>query len=89
MRNVYASWGIYLPTDVLVWLATSWLRLLVYRLQPLYGLMRFLHLVGVAGFFGLLMFVNLRGCGSVSGAKTAAARSPVTCSAGSARRRRR
>ena len=64
MEGVYASWGIYLPTDWLVAVATSGLRLAVYRLQPLYGLMRFLHLVGMAGFFGLLMFVNLRGCGA-------------------------
>jgi len=63
MDGVYASWGIYLPTDFLIWVATSWVRQAVYRLQPLYGLMRFLHLVGTAGFFGLLMFVNLRGCG--------------------------
>lgn len=64
MQGVYASWGIYLPTDLLVWIATSSVRQAVYRLQPLYGLMRFLHLVGTAGFFGLLMFVNLRGCGA-------------------------
>ena len=44
--------GWHLPLSWLAWLATTDLRLWVYEQRALYGVMRFLHLTGMAGFVG-------------------------------------
>lgn len=51
MENAYGI-GWHLPLNWLAQLATTDLRLWIYGQRALYGVMRFLHLVGVAGFAG-------------------------------------
>ena len=60
MEGSYGHGGPMLPLAWLTWLATSEARMWVYGLRPLYGALRFLHLVGAAGFVGALMLVELR-----------------------------
>ena len=51
MESAYGA-GWHLPLSWLALLATTDLRLWIYDHRALYGVMRFLHLVGVAGFTG-------------------------------------
>jgi hypothetical protein len=60
MQGVYSTYGIYLPTDVLVWLGTSELRLLVYRLQSFHAAFRLAHMLSMATFFGSILLLDLR-----------------------------
>ncbi len=60
MHGVYSDTVLMLPTEWLVWLATSSARLAVYRLQFWHGPFRLLHVGGSAAFFGALLLLDLR-----------------------------
>lgn len=60
MQGVYSDYGLVLPTDWLVWLATSSVRLAVYRMQGWHGPLRLLHVAGTATFFGAILLLDLR-----------------------------
>ena len=60
MQGVYSDWALTLPSDWLVWLATSSVRLAVYRMQGWHGLLRLLHVAGTATFFGAIVLLDLR-----------------------------
>ena len=63
MNAIYGTETILLPLPWLTALATSDLRLAVYALRGLYGVTRFLHLVGMASFVGMVVILDLRGLG--------------------------
>lgn len=63
-----------LPLPWLTWLATSDLRLTVYAMRGLYGVVRFLHLVSMASFVGMVVILDLRGLGLFPPAALDAAR---------------
>jgi hypothetical protein len=76
--NVYGSGsGFHLPVDFLVALASGGLHELAYGNRPLYGLMRFLHLLGMAGFVGTIMLVQIKRVGFFPSAKLHLAQSAV------------
>jgi hypothetical protein len=77
MPDVYGSGWPHLPVDLLVWLATTQLRLWVYGLRPLYGAVRFLHLLGMAGFLGMLLLIEVKRLGFFPAASLQSARLPV------------
>lgn len=77
MPDVYGNGWPHLPADVLVWLATTQLRLFVYGLRPLYGTFRFLHLLGMAGFLGMLLLIEVKRLGFFPAASLQSARLPV------------
>ena len=60
MTGVYSDWAIVLPSDWLVWIATSGARLAVYRMQGLHLPLRLLHVGGTAVFFGAIVVLDLR-----------------------------
>lgn len=60
MHGVYSDTALVLPSDWLVWLATSAVRLAVYRLQGWHGPLRLLHVGGTAAFFGAIVLLDLR-----------------------------
>lgn len=60
MHGVYSDWAPTLPSDWLVWLATSSARLAVYRMQGWHGPLRLLHIWGTATFFGAIVVLDLR-----------------------------
>lgn len=60
MRGVYSDWGPVLPSDWLVWLATSSVRLAIYRMQGWHGPLRLAHVGGSAAFFGAILLLDLR-----------------------------
>lgn len=59
MPGVYGSGGIHLPVSLLVALASNPIRLWAYGLRPAYGVTRFLHLFGMAGFLGLILLLEV------------------------------
>ncbi|MCW3475982.1 hypothetical protein [Limobrevibacterium gyesilva] len=63
MNGIYGTETITLPVGLLTALATSDLRMAVYGLRALYGVVRFLHLIGMAGFIGMVVILDLRGLG--------------------------
>ncbi len=65
MQGVYSDWGVVLPTDWLVWIATSSVRLAVYRMQGWHGPLRLLHVLGTATFFGAILLLDLRLLGAL------------------------
>ena len=65
MGGIYGAETITLPLSWLTALATSDLRLAVYALRGLYGVTRFLHLVGMASFVGMVVVIDLRGLGLI------------------------
>ena len=77
MQSIYGTDIITLPVSWLTWLATSDLRLAIYGLRPLYGIARFLHLLGVMGFVGSVMLVDLRLLGLWPEASLAPMRGPL------------
>ena len=77
MPDVYGNSWPHLPVGLLVWLATTDLRLWVYGLRPVYGLFRFLHLFGVAGFLGMLMLIEVKRLGFFASSSFQAMRLPV------------
>lgn len=60
MAGVYSTYGIYLPTDFLVWLSTTSFRLFVYRLEEFHALFRLTHVLAMAIFFGSILLLDLR-----------------------------
>lgn len=60
MHGVYSDTALVLPSDWLVWLATSSARLALYRLQGWHGPLRVLHVGGTAVFFGAIVLLDLR-----------------------------
>lgn len=60
MQGVYSDWAITIPTDWLIWLATSSARLTIYRLQGWHAPLRLLHLLATAVFFGGITVLDLR-----------------------------
>ncbi len=60
MHGVYSDTALVLPSDWLVWLATSSARMAVYRLQGWHGPLRLLHVGGTAVFFGAIVLLDLR-----------------------------
>lgn len=74
MDQIYGFPSIHLPLSWLTALATSDVRLAVYALRALYGVTRFLHLVGMATFVGLVVLIDLRGLGLVPAEALQAAR---------------
>ncbi len=60
MPGVYSPYGIYLPTELLVWLSSSAFRLYVYRLQEFHALFRIAHILSMAIFFGSILLLDLR-----------------------------
>jgi len=77
MPDVYGHAWPHLPVELLVWLATSPLRLWVYGIRPVYGVLRFLHLLGMAGFLGMLLLIEVKRLGFFPAASIQAARLPV------------
>jgi hypothetical protein len=75
--EVYGSGWVHLPVGLLTWLATTEFRLWAYGLRPVYGVTRFLHLLGVAGFLGLLLLLEVTRLGIFRGASLEAVRGPV------------
>ena len=63
MPDIYGSGLPTLPLDLLTTLATSDLRMAVYGLRSLYGVTRYLHLIGMAVFVGMVVLLDLRGLG--------------------------
>src|SRR4051794_343524 len=63
MDGIYGSGTITLPLSWLTALATSDARMAVFGLRGLYGVVRFLHLVAMAGFVGMVVMLDLRGLG--------------------------
>ena len=60
MNGVYSDHAVTLPTEWLVWLATSAARMTVYRMQGLHAPLRLLHIMGTATFFGGILLLDLR-----------------------------
>ena len=60
MHGVYSDTALILPSDWLVWLATSSVRMAVYRLQGWHGPLRLSHIAGTAVFFGAIVLLDLR-----------------------------
>jgi len=60
LHGVYSDTALVLPSDWLVWLATSAVRIAVYRLQGWHGPLRLLHVGGGAVFFGAIVLLDLR-----------------------------
>jgi hypothetical protein len=77
LLHVYGRGGIHLPIDMLVLLSTSDLRLAVYGMRWLYGVLRFLHLFGMASFFGLIMLLELNRLGMFAAGTLQSAKLPV------------
>lgn len=77
MPDVYGSGGIHLPIGMLVALADNPLRLWVYGFRPLYGVTRFLHLLGMAGFLGMILLLEVKRLGFFATASIQAARLPI------------
>lgn len=77
MPDVYGSGWPHLPAGLLVWLATTDFRLAVYGMRPLYGVVRFLHLLGMAGFLGMLLLIEVKRLGFFPAASIQSARLPV------------
>ncbi len=60
MHGVYSDWAVTLPSEWLVWLATSSAQVAVYRMQGWHGPLRLLHVAGTATFFGAIVLLDLR-----------------------------
>ncbi len=65
MHGVYSDWAPTLPSEWLIWLATSSIRLATYRMQGWHGPLRLLHVGGVAVFFGAIVLLDLRLLGAL------------------------
>lgn len=63
MDGIYGSGTITLPLSWLTALATSDARMAVFGLRGLYGAVRALHLIAMAGFVGMVVLLDLRGLG--------------------------
>ena len=63
MEQLYGPYSVTLPVPWLAWLAATPLRLAVYGQRELFGVVRFGHLLGMAGFFGAVLLLELRRLG--------------------------
>jgi hypothetical protein len=61
--DVYGSGAFHLPTRFLVLLASGGLHEFAYGMRPVYGLLRFLHLLAMAGFVGTILLVQIKRLG--------------------------
>lgn len=77
MPDVYGNGWVHLPASLLIWLATTDLRLWVYGLRSIYGVTRFLHLLGMAGFLGLLLLLEVIRLGAFPGVSLQPVRRPL------------
>src|SRR5579885_1963417 len=77
MPGVYGNSWLHLPTDWLVALATSDLRLWAYGLRAVYGTTRFVHLLAMSGFLGLLLLLEVLRLGVFPGVTAAPVRRPL------------
>jgi hypothetical protein len=77
MPDVYGMGLPHLPVDMLAWLAGTSFRLWAYGLRPVYGAMRFLHLLSMAGFLGMLLLIEVRRLGFFRDSSMATMRLPV------------
>jgi lysylphosphatidylglycerol synthetase-like protein (DUF2156 family) len=78
MPDVYgAGWMPHLPVEFLVWLATSPPRLWVYGLRSVHGVFRFFHLLGMAGFLGMLLLIEVKRLGFFRDSSIRDARIPM------------
>lgn len=77
MPDVYGSGLAHLPPSLLIWLATTDLRLWAYGLRSVYGATRFLHLFGMSGFLGLLLLLEVMRLGAFAEASLQPVRRPV------------
>jgi hypothetical protein len=77
MTGLYGTDTITLPLGLLTALATSELRMALFGLRALYGVMRFLHLVGMAGFVGSVVLVDVCVLGLFPDASLAPMRRPL------------
>jgi hypothetical protein len=77
MPGVYGNSWLHLPTDWLVALATSDLRLWAYGLRAVYGTTRFVHLLAMSGFLGLLLLLEVLRLGAFPGVTAAPVRRPL------------
>jgi hypothetical protein len=77
MHGVYSESWLMLPPAWLAWLATSEARLWLYDMRPLYGLLRFVHLAGTAGFVGTIVLMDVRLLGFFPEASLQAMRRPL------------
>ena len=71
------SVGLHLPVSFLTALATSDLHILIYKNRPLHGFMRFFHLLGMAGFLGMVMLIEVKRLGFFREASLKDARLPM------------
>jgi len=77
MPDVYGTGMPHLPASFLIALATSDFRLWMYGNRALYGTFRFLHLLGMAGFLGMLLLLEVRRLGFFAGSTLQGARLPI------------
>ena len=77
MPDVYGSGWPHLPVALLAWLATTDFRLSIYGLRAVYGGLRFLHLLGVAGFLGMLLLIEMKRLGFFAQTSFQSARLPM------------
>ena len=77
MPDVYGTGLPHLPASFLVALATSDFRLWMYGNRAVYGTFRFLHLLGMAGFLGMLMLLEVKRLGFFAGSTLQSARLPI------------
>lgn len=63
MEGIYWAESIRLPLGWLTALATSEVRLALWSMREVYGVVRFCHLVGMATFVGMVLLLDLRGLG--------------------------
>ena len=77
MPDVYGNGWFHLPVRLLTWLATTDFRLWAYGLRAVYGTTRFLHLLGMAGFLGLLLLLEVMRLGVFRDASMQRVRGPL------------
>ena len=75
--EVYGGGIFHLPAALLVALATTDLRLWMYGQRVLYGVLRFLHLLGMAGFLGMILLLEVKRLGFFPAASFQSARLPI------------
>lgn len=59
MINEFGAWTPHLPMSWLVILAHSQLRTSLYGIRSLHGVLRFVHILSMGGFFGVLVLLEV------------------------------
>jgi hypothetical protein len=75
--NIYGHAVPHLPIGLLAMLATSEARLWMYGSDAIHGVLRLLHLLGIGGFIGTVLVLNLKQLGLFAGAAPAQMRGPL------------